>query len=46
MTGCDRAAGDVARRALADPDRLPGVEAWFRRTAGQRGYAKDVLDEV
>ncbi|MFF7953955.1 DNA polymerase III subunit alpha [Streptomyces griseorubiginosus] len=46
MTGCDRAAGDVARRALADPDRLPKVEAWFRRTAGQRGYAKDVLDEV
>ncbi|MFG2960895.1 DNA polymerase III subunit alpha [Streptomyces sp. NPDC048291] len=46
MTGCDRAAGDVARRALADPERLAGVEAWFRRTAGQRGYAKDVLDEV
>ncbi|MET7436641.1 DNA polymerase III subunit alpha, partial [Streptomyces sp. NPDC005568] len=46
MTGCDRAAGDVARRALADPDRLPKVEAWFHRTAGERGYAKDVLDEV
>ncbi|WP_307825801.1 DNA polymerase III subunit alpha [Streptomyces sp. MBT33] len=46
MTGCDRAAGDVARRALADPDRLPRVEAWFRRTAGERGYAKEVLDEV
>ncbi|MFI9617044.1 DNA polymerase III subunit alpha [Streptomyces sp. NPDC052023] len=46
MTGCDRAAGDVARRALADSDRLPKVEQWFRRTAGQRGYAKDVLDEV
>jgi error-prone DNA polymerase len=46
MTGCDRAAGDVARRALADHDRLPKVEAWFRRTAGERGYAKDVLDEV
>ncbi|MFF5188798.1 DNA polymerase III subunit alpha [Streptomyces sp. NPDC000345] len=46
MTGCDRAAGDVARRALADPDRLPKVEEWFRRTAGQRGYPKDVLDEV
>lgn len=46
MTGCDRAAGDVARRALADPDRLPKVESWFRRTAGERGYAKDVLDEV
>ncbi|MFF1657745.1 DNA polymerase III subunit alpha, partial [Streptomyces sp. NPDC058255] len=46
MTGCDRAAGDVARRALADPDRLPKVEAWFRRTAGERCYTKDVLDEV
>jgi error-prone DNA polymerase len=46
MTGCDRAAGDVARRALADPDRLPKVEQWFRRTAGERGYTKDVLDEV
>ena len=46
MTGCDRAASDVARRALADPDRLPRVERWFRRTAGERGYAKDVLNEV
>lgn len=46
MTGCDRAAGDVARRALADPDRLLRVEAWFRRTAGERGYSKTVLDEV
>ncbi|KPI22823.1 DNA polymerase III, alpha subunit [Actinobacteria bacterium OV320] len=46
MTGCDRAAGDIARRALADPDRLPNVETWFRRTAGERGYTKDVLDEV
>ncbi|MFE7927539.1 DNA polymerase III subunit alpha [Streptomyces sp. NPDC057456] len=46
MTGCDRAAGDVARRALADPDRLPKVELWFRRTASEHGYTKDVLDEV
>ncbi|MFI1700300.1 DNA polymerase III subunit alpha [Streptomyces bobili] len=46
MTGCDRAAGDVARRALADPDRLPKVEAWFRGTAGERGYTTAVLDEV
>ncbi|MFF1678375.1 DNA polymerase III subunit alpha [Streptomyces sp. NPDC058256] len=46
LTGCDRAAGDVARRALADPDRLPRVEAWFRRTAGERGYSAAVLDEV
>lgn len=46
MTGCDRAAGDIARRALANPDRLPKVETWFRHTAGERGYTKDVLDEV
>ncbi|MER6186780.1 hypothetical protein [Streptomyces sp. NPDC001652] len=46
MTGCDRAAEDIARRALADADRLPKVEAWFRRTAGERGYSKTVLDEV
>ncbi|MCX5097789.1 DNA polymerase III subunit alpha [Streptomyces sp. NBC_00365] len=46
MTGCDRAAADVARRALADGDRLPRVEAWFRRTAGECGYDKSVLDEV
>ncbi|MET8411160.1 DNA polymerase III subunit alpha [Streptomyces sp. NPDC005195] len=46
MTGCDRAAGDVARRALADPERLPKVEAWFRQTAGERGYSTTVLDEV
>ncbi|MFJ8273792.1 DNA polymerase III subunit alpha [Streptomyces sp. NPDC094154] len=46
MAGCDRAAGDIARRALADPDRLPKVEQWFRCTAGERGYTKDVLDEV
>lgn len=43
---CHRAAADVARRALADGDRLPRVEAWFRRTAGERGYDKSVLDEV
>ncbi|MEU9546292.1 DNA polymerase III subunit alpha [Streptomyces mirabilis] len=46
LTGCDRAAADVARRALADVDRLPRVEAWFRRTASERGYGKSVLDEV
>ncbi|MFI1226094.1 MULTISPECIES: DNA polymerase III subunit alpha [unclassified Streptomyces] len=47
MTGCDRAAGDVARRALADPDRLPAVEAWFRQAATATGrYAPEVIDEV
>ncbi|MFJ4689194.1 DNA polymerase thumb domain-containing protein [Streptomyces sp. NPDC088789] len=46
LTGCDRAAGEYARRALADADRLPRVEEWFRRTAGDRGYSTAVLDEV
>lgn len=46
MTGCDRAAGDVARRALSDPERLPRVEIWFRDAASARGYAAAVVDEV
>ncbi|MEU5234734.1 DNA polymerase III subunit alpha [Streptomyces anulatus] len=47
MTGCDRAAGDVARRALANPDRLPAVEAWFRQAATATGrYTPEVIDEV
>ncbi|MER5950247.1 DNA polymerase III subunit alpha [Streptomyces sp. NPDC001904] len=46
MTGCDRAAGDVARRALADPERLPGVETWFKAAAASRGYAPAVAEEV
>ncbi|MFF0386912.1 DNA polymerase III subunit alpha [Streptomyces sp. NPDC004286] len=46
MTGCDRAAGDVARRALADPDRLPAVEAWFKDGARTRGYTPLVVEEV
>ncbi|GAA2258000.1 DNA polymerase III subunit alpha [Streptomyces amakusaensis] len=46
LTGCDRAFAEVARRALADPDRLPGIETWFRQRAGARGYARPVLDEV
>ncbi|WP_415953850.1 DNA polymerase III subunit alpha [Streptomyces sp. KLOTTS4A1] len=46
MTGCDRAAADVARRALADTDRLPKVEQWFRACAAERGYAATVVDDV
>ncbi|GGS25547.1 DNA-directed DNA polymerase [Streptomyces rubiginosohelvolus] len=47
MTGCDRAAGDVARRALANPDRLPAFETWFRRAATASGrYTPQVIDEV
>ncbi|MGW6875914.1 DNA polymerase III subunit alpha [Streptomyces xanthophaeus] len=46
LTGCDRALAEVARRALADKERLPQVEGWFKREAGGRGYAPAVLDEV
>lgn len=46
LTGCDRPLAEIARRALADTDRLPAVEAWFRREAGARGYSPAVLDEV
>ncbi|OEJ22466.1 DNA polymerase III subunit alpha [Streptomyces subrutilus] len=46
LTGCDRALADIARRALADKERLPQVEAWFKGEAGRRGYSPAVLDEV
>ncbi|MFF4227996.1 DNA polymerase III subunit alpha [Streptomyces sp. NPDC001820] len=46
LTGCDRALGDIARRALGDTERLPKVRAWFLNEAGARGYAPDVLEKV
>ncbi|MEU6406229.1 DNA polymerase III subunit alpha [Streptomyces sp. NPDC046985] len=46
MTGCDLAAADIVRRALAEKERLPGIESWFRRTAGEQGYAPHVVGEV
>ncbi|MFI8515320.1 DNA polymerase III subunit alpha [Streptomyces sp. NPDC085460] len=46
MTGCDRALAEVARRGLADEQRLPRIEAWFRHLAAGRGYSDRVLDEV
>ncbi|MFJ5026090.1 DNA polymerase III subunit alpha [Streptomyces goshikiensis] len=46
LTGCDRALAEVARRTLANKERLPEVEAWFKREAASRGYTPAVLDEV
>ncbi|MFJ6698277.1 DNA polymerase III subunit alpha [Streptomyces sp. NPDC091272] len=46
LTGCDLAMAEVARRALSNAARLPAVEAWFRREAGARGYATEVLDRI
>ena len=46
FTGWDRATAEVARRALGDKERLPAVEAWFRREAAARGYAPAVVEKV
>ncbi|WP_407564019.1 DNA polymerase III subunit alpha [Streptomyces sp. 184] len=46
MTGCDRAMGEIARRALGDRERLPRIRDWFHRQAGARGYDRAVRDEV
>ncbi|MBY8882897.1 DNA polymerase III subunit alpha [Actinacidiphila acidipaludis] len=46
MTGCDRAAGEVARRALGDAERMPKIEAWFHEAAAARGYSQAVRDQV
>ncbi|MFL4903209.1 DNA polymerase III subunit alpha [Streptomyces sp. MMS24-I2-30] len=46
LTGCDRALAELARRALGDKDRLPGIRDWFHRLAGARGYSAAVRDEV
>ncbi|MEU2335742.1 DNA polymerase III subunit alpha [Streptomyces sp. NPDC013172] len=46
MTGCDRALAEVARRALGDRHRLPGIRDWFHRQAQARGYGAAVRDEV
>jgi error-prone DNA polymerase len=46
MTGCDRAMAEVARRALADKERLPNIRTWFHELAAARGYDARVRDEV
>jgi error-prone DNA polymerase len=46
LTGCDRAAGEVARRALSDAERLPRVRDWFHQQAIARGYPPEVREEI
>ncbi|MFF4801717.1 DNA polymerase III subunit alpha [Streptomyces sp. NPDC001351] len=46
MTGCDRALAEIARRALGEKDRLPGIRDWFHGLARARGYSAAVRDEV
>ena len=46
LTGCDRALAELARRALADPERLPNLKAWFHTEATARGYNPAMLEGV
>ncbi|MFJ1750556.1 DNA polymerase III subunit alpha [Streptomyces sp. NPDC088116] len=46
MTGCDRALGEMARRALGDRNRLPRVKDWFHAQARARGYSETVREQV
>jgi len=46
LTGCERAFGEITRRALGDKDQLPRIKDWFHRKARARGYSAAVRDEV
>ncbi|WP_406434113.1 DNA polymerase III subunit alpha [Streptomyces sp. NBC_00631] len=46
LTGCDRAFGEVTRRALGDKEQLPRIRDWFHERARARGYSAAVRDEV
>ncbi|MFF7983997.1 DNA polymerase III subunit alpha [Streptomyces sp. NPDC007901] len=46
LTGCDRAFGEVTRRALGDKEQLPRIRDWFHERARGRGYSAAVREEV
>ncbi|WP_043174509.1 DNA polymerase III subunit alpha [Streptomyces sp. NRRL B-24484] len=46
LTRSDLAMGEEARCALAQPERLPKLEAWYRRRATAAGYPGAVVDGV
>ncbi|MFD8819867.1 DNA polymerase III subunit alpha, partial [Streptomyces sp. NPDC059627] len=46
LTGCDRAFGEITRRALGDKEQLPRIRDWFHERARARGYSAAVRDEV
>lgn len=46
MTRTDLAMGEEARRALAKPERLPKLQAWYRQSATAAGYRPEVIDSV
>ncbi|WP_030255677.1 MULTISPECIES: DNA polymerase III subunit alpha [Streptomyces] len=46
MTRTDLAMGEEARRALAKPERLAKLQAWYRQRAAEAGYQPTVVDQV
>ncbi|MCX5129432.1 DNA polymerase III subunit alpha [Streptomyces sp. NBC_00347] len=46
MTRTDLAMGEEARRALAQPERLPKLRTWYRQSAAAAGYRPEVIDSV
>ncbi|MFJ9567566.1 DNA polymerase III subunit alpha [Streptomyces fuscichromogenes] len=46
LTGCDRAFGEITRRALGDKEQLPRIKDWFHQKARARGYSAAVRDDV
>lgn len=45
-TGVDLGKADQIRRELADKEKLPGIEAWFRRQASANGWDTKSIDAV
>lgn len=46
LTGCGLGAADVYRRWLADPDKLPEIEAFVREKASERGFPAIAIDKA
>ncbi|WP_445403132.1 DNA polymerase III subunit alpha [Streptomyces sp. LE64] len=46
MTGCSRDFGDHTRRALARPDQVGRIRAWFAERAHRRGYDEEVVERT
>jgi error-prone DNA polymerase len=46
MTGCSLAKADEYRRSLEHPQLAPSVERFFRAKAAERGYSKEVIEQV
>lgn len=46
LTGCGLGHADLLRRQLADPGRMPGIEAFVREHATERGFPPPVIEKT